>query len=393
VRFTWKIALLLCAVMSLLLVPMAGVVSGASYPLPPSNAAIQDALEYLRGQQGADGSIGGFGDSAFACIAIAAAGEDPNTWENGGPSLVEYLKDGPSDVSGEFNMGTFLARMVLAAVAAGESPSAFGSWSGSNAGVTITNGNYLAALKSLHDGTQFLQDLMPDPDSAETLNDDFWAVRALIAAGESPYSSMVQSTVQHIINYQEADGGWTWGTPSHTWYAPDSTDVDNTAAAIVALCLGGHEGSAAVQDGLDFMRTYHDNSGGFVSIWSGVNVQTTAWAVDAIAANGQDPGAGEWTPLASSPVDYLLSSQLADGSFGGMVRSTADTVLALVGAPRHETSGPAPVTVGGEALRIDKAAVLALPLVALCGLTVMVLVVFRSRFSRFVRTRYCSRTR
>lgn len=135
--------------MSLLLVPMAGVVSAASYPLPPSNSAIQEALSYLRGQQGADGSIGGFGDSAFACIAIAAAGEDPNTWENGGMSLVDYLKDGPSDVSGEFNMGTFLARMVLAAVAAGESPSAFGSWSGSNAGVTITSGDYLDALKSL----------------------------------------------------------------------------------------------------------------------------------------------------------------------------------------------------------------------------------------------------
>ena len=380
-RFTWKFALPLGAVMSLLLVPMAGVVSGASYPLPPSNVAIQDALAYLRGQQAADGSIGGFGDSAFACIAIAAAGEDPNTWENGGPSLVDYLKDGPSDVSGEFNMGTFLARMVLAAVAAGESPSAFGGWSGSNAGVTITNGDYLAALKSLHDGAQFLQDLTGDPDSAETLNDDFWAVRALIAAGESPYSSMVQSTVQHIINYQEADGGWTWGTPGHTWYSPDSTDVDNTAAAVVALCLGGAEDSAAVRDGLDYMRANQDVSGGFGSIWMGVNVQSTAWAVDAIGAGGENPGGILWTPVSSGPIDYLLMSQETDGSFGGMIRSTSDAIVALVGA-YYLSPGPAtPASVGGEALAPDKVGVLLAPALAVLGVLLLVAGILRRRFA------------
>ena len=380
-RFTWKIALLLCAVMSLLLVPMAGVVSAASYPLPPSNSAIQDALSYLRGQQAADGSIGGFGDSAFACIAIAAAGEDPNTWENGGPSLVDYLKDGPSDVSGEFNMGTFLARMVLAAVAAGEPPAAFGSWSGSNAGVTITNGDYLAALKSLHDGAQFLQDLTGDPDSAETLNDDFWAVRALIAAGEPPYSSMVQSTVQHIINFQEADGGWTWGTPGHTWYSPDSTDVDNTAAAVVALCLGGAEDSAAVRDGLDYMRANQDVSGGFGSIWMDVNVQSTAWAVDAIGAGGENPGGILWTPVSSGPIDYLLMSQETDGSFGGMIRSTSDAIVALVGAYYLSPNPATPASVGGEALAPDKVGVLLAPVLAVSGVLLLLAGILRRRFT------------
>jgi hypothetical protein len=293
------------------------------------------------------------------------------TGRTGGDSLVDYLKDGPSDVSGEFNMGTFLARMVLAAVAAGESPAAFGSWSGSNAGVTITNGDYLSALKSLHDGTQFLQDLTGDPDSAETLNDDFWAVRALIAAGESPYSSMVQSTVQHIINYQEADGGWTWGTPGHTWYAPGSTDVDNTAAAIVALCLGGAEDSAAVRDGLDYMRANQDAGGGFGSIWLGVNVQSTAWAVDAIGAGGENPGGSAWTPASSSPIDYLLMSQETDGSFGGMIRSTSDVIVALIGAYYLSPDPAMPASVGGEALAPGKVGVLLAPLLAVSGVLVL----------------------
>ena len=380
-RCFWRTALPLCAVMSLLFVPIAGVVSAASYPLSPSDSAIQDALAYLRGQQAADGSIGGFGDSAFVCIAIGAAGGDPDTWENGGPSLVDYLKAGPSDVSGEFNMGTFLARMVLAAVAAGESPSAFGAWSGSHAGVTITNGDYLAALKSLHDGVQFLQDLTGDPDSAETLNDDFWAVRALIAAGESPLSSIVQTTVQHIIDYQEADGGWTWGMPGHTWYASGSTDVDNTAAALVALCLGGAEGSAAVRDGLEFMRTTQDAGGGFASIWMGVNVQSTAWAVDAIGAGGENPRGSAWTPVSSSPVDYLLTSQEADGSFGGMVRSTSDVTVALVGAYYLSPVVATPASVGGEALLPNKVGVMLAPVLTVSGVLLLLAGILRRRFT------------
>ena len=366
---------------AVILVVCAGPVHAASYPVPPSDDAIQQALDYLRGQQSVDGSIGGFGDSAFACIAIGAAGEDPDAWTNGGPSLVDYLKDGPSDVTGEFNMGTFLARMVLAAVASGEDPSAFGSWSGAHAGVSISNGDYLSALKSLHDGTQFLQDLTGDPDSAETLNDDFWAVRALIAAGESPYSPMVQSAVQFISNNQEADGGWTWGTSGHTWYSPDSTDADNTAAAVVALSLGGESDSDTVRDGLDFLRANQDVSGGMTSFWLGVNVQSTAWSVDAIAASGQNPAGSAWTPVSDSPVDYLLSAQEVDGSFGGMIRSTSDTIAALVGQNyRSHARAAVPVSVGGEAFVADRFGLLVLPALAVVAV-LMTAFVWR-RFAR-----------
>lgn len=301
------------------------------YPLPSSHPAVQDALDYLREQQSADGSIGGFSDSAWACIAIAAAGEDPNDWENGGSSLVAYLQQGPPEPFDEFNMCTFLSRMVLAAAAAGEDPLAFGDWSGLHGGVEVVNGDYLSALKSLHDGTQFLQDLTGDPDSAATLNSDFWAVRALMAAGESPGSSLIQSSVNFIIDNQEPDGGWTWGTTEHSYYAPESTDVDNTAAAIVALCLGEHADSDEVQEGLTYLRAYQDESGGFESVWMGVNVQSTAWSVAAIVASGGNPVEPEWMPVGSSPIDSLLNSQEEDGSFGGAVWPTADAIAALVG--------------------------------------------------------------
>ena len=378
-KFPRKCALLLILIL-LPLYPTGMLHADSGYPLSPSVDAIQDALDYLRGQQSADGSIGGFADSAWVCIAISAAGEDPNTWDNGGPSLVDYLKDGPADLSGEFNMGTFLSRMVLAAVASGDDPSAFGSWSGSNAGVNIVNGDYLSALESLYDGSQFLQDLTGDPDSARTLNDDFWAVRALVAAGKSSYSSMTRNVVQHIIDSQEADGGWTWGTPDHTWYTPDSTDVDNTAAAVVALCLGGEAGSNSVMEALAYLRGNQDASGGFVSIWMGVNVDSTAWTVDALGASGDTPRASAWIPVSSGPIDYLLGSQEVDGSFGGTIRSTADTIVALVGGYNRTSTRVAPIAVGGEALAPNWVEVLVPPLAAMVGVLVLMVGLRRLSF-------------
>jgi len=369
----------------LMLIPSGSVSADPGYPVPPSDIAIQDALDYLRAQQAADGSIGGFADSAWVCIAVAAAGENPNTWDNGGSSLVDYLKDGPADLSGEFNMGTFLSRMVLAAVAAGEDPSAFGTWSGSNAGVTIVNGDYLSALESLYNGSQFLQDLTGDPDSAHTLNDDFWAVRALIVAGASPFSSMAHNSAQYIVDFQESDGGWTWGTPDHTWYAPDSTDVDNTAAAVVALCLCRQGSSAAVQDGLSYLEANQDTGGGFGSIWMGVNVQSTAWAVDAIGAAGGNPAGGAWTPDSASPIDYLLASQDTDGSFGGLVRSTSDVIIALVGGYyRTSSSVVEPVAVGGEAFSPAKVGLLLTPLMLMSGCIALGVMLVKRRLSRGV---------
>ena len=368
-KTAWKTVVPVLMALMLLLATASGL-AAASYPLSPSDDAIQDALSYLRSQQSFDGSIGGYADSAWVCIAIAAAGEDPDTWENGGDSLVDFLKSGPpgDDLSGEFNMGTYLARMVLAAVAAGEDPEAFGSWSGSQAGVTITNGDYLGALVSLYDGAQFLQDLTGAADSAETLNDDFWALRAVVAAGESPYSSMVQNTAQFIMANQEDDGGWTWGTPSHTWYMPDATDVDNTAAAIVALCLAKKAGSGAVSDGLDFLQANQDTSGGFIGYWTGVNVMSTAWCVDAIGAAGQHPGGSAWMPDNDSAVDYLLAEQALDGSIGGSIRATSDAVLALVGAYYRAPAAAMPAAVGGEALRPDKTGVLLFPALSVMAL-------------------------
>ncbi len=342
----------IAAVLLSLVLAAPSFVAAALYPLQPGDVVIGRALDYLASQQASDGSIGSYADSAWACIAIAAAGEDPAQWDNGGPSLLQYLKAGHPDVTGEFNMGTFLARMMLVAAAVGEDASAFGSWSGANAGVSVTNGDYLSALLTLHDGEQFLQDLTGDPDSARTLNDDYWALRAIVSTGTPTGSTLVQSTADFIAARQEDDGGWTWATPLHSWYMPDSSDTDNTAAAIVALTMAGRASSQSVRDGLAFLRADQADSGGFTNPWSGVNVQSSVWALDAIASARQDPARAPWAPDGISAVEYVLGSQEPNGSFGDSVRATSDAICALLGQYYH----PGPRSVGGMALPPDKLA-------------------------------------
>jgi len=327
--------LLVCA----LIVPLmaAPALAYASYPLQPNDTEVAGALGYLESIQDPDtGAIGGYGDSAWAVMAIAAAGQDPHDWRD--PSVVDYLKDNAATQAGEINPVTGIARVILAAVAACEDPTAFGEGDETY----VPDGDYVAQLKSFHDGTQFIytgdiweQDANGDWYIAgtytanDTLNDDIWGVMALIAAGESPCcSEVINKSVAFIKSNQNTDGGWSWGV------GQDSM-VDDTAAAIMALIAAGEDPSSdAIVNGLGYLAEYQDvSSGGFYSPWAGINVSSTTWAIDAIVAAGQDPTSPDWTKDAN-PIDYLLDQQQTDGSFlPNPVRDTSYAIVALLGKP------------------------------------------------------------
>ena len=111
------------------------VMAAASYPLTASDNQVADALDYLRGVQSSDGSIGSFASSAWVAMAIAAAGEDPNTWQkDSGPSIVDYLATNAATA----NSAADYARMAMAAVAAGAEPESFGG----RDFVTLLRGEY-----------------------------------------------------------------------------------------------------------------------------------------------------------------------------------------------------------------------------------------------------------
>ncbi len=304
--------LCLTIVMAALLPAIMAAPAGAwtTYPLTTSDAEVFNALNYLRGAQGTDGNIGGFGSSAWVVMAIAAAGEDPDTWNAGGPSVVDYLAANASEAASASDY----ARMILAIVAADEDPTSFGGR------------DFVSLLHAEYNASQI--------GNPSFLNDDFWGVMALIAAGTASSNTTVVDSVAFIKTNQNVDGGWSWGVGQ-------DSDVDDTAAAIMALIAAGEaQGSTAIQDGLAYIKSQQMDNGGFQS-WGSTNAGTDAWGIDAIVAAGQDPTAAAWlSGTGNSSVDDLLSFQTVSGSFDWQVgnplspeKMTADAIIALLGQP------------------------------------------------------------
>jgi len=310
-RFTTVISLLVAC--ALLLVPLlsAPVLGAVSYPFQNSDSEVADALDYLGGEQDTDGSIGGFELSAWVIMAIATAEEDPHDWKVGdNPSIVDYLAANVSSAASS----TDYSRTLLAIAAADEDPTNFGGR------------DFVSLLEATYDGTQIGDDSL--------LNDDFFGVMGLIAAGESPSSETIANPVTFIKDNQNTDGGWSWGVGA-------ASDVDMTASAIMALIASGEsQSSAAITDALAYIKSTHVDSGGFES-WGATNSATDSWGIDSIVAAGQDPTSTDWTSgTGNTPVDDLVSFQNPDGSFNWTAGTlsnpllmTAYAIPALLGEP------------------------------------------------------------
>jgi hypothetical protein len=281
------------------------------YPLTPADAPVADALGYLQGQQQADGAIGSFADSAWVVMAAAAAGEDPNTWDAGGDSIVDYLAANVASAT----LTTDYARMVLAITAADQDPTNFGGT------------DFIDLLEAAYDGSQI--------GSTSALNDDAWGIMALVSAGIDPSEPIIANSATFIKTNQNADGGWGWAVGQ-------ASDPDSTAAPIMALVAAGEStSSSAIQDALAFIKSTQVDSGGFEA-WGATNADTDAWCIAAIVAAGDDPTAVEWqSGTGNDPVDSLISFQNPDGSFNwqignpgaAIVKTTACAAQALLGQP------------------------------------------------------------
>ncbi|MDY6893688.1 MAG: prenyltransferase/squalene oxidase repeat-containing protein [Chloroflexota bacterium] len=302
------IALIVVLLVSIPGIP--GALAYAPYPLQPTDTEVANALDHLRGIQEANGCISDFSTSAWVTMAIAAAGEDPNSWSAGGNSIVDYLAANSASASSVNDY----ARMVLAIVAANADPADFG-------GV-----DFVALIDDAYDGTQI-------GDSA-LLNDDFWGVMALTAAGRSQSSQLVTNVVDFIKTNQNADGGWSWGVGA-------DSDVDDTAAAIMALIAAGEsQGTNVIQDGLSYIKSMQMDNGGFES-WGDTNSATDSWGINSIVAAGQTPTSAYWqSGNGTDPVDDLLTFQNPDGSFNwqpatpsNMAMMAAFAIPALVAEP------------------------------------------------------------
>ena len=159
-----------------------------------------------------------------------------------------------------------------------------------------------------------------------------WAVLGAQALGDAVPDAAIQS----VLDRAQPDGGWEW---SAGWGA----DTNTTALAVQALRAAGlPTDDPAIQAAVAFLRTAQAADGGFVydpaSAESGSDVNSTAYAIQALIAAGEDPAGETWRVEGISPLDYLLNAQLADGSFewqpgtGVNPLSTQQAATALLGA-------------------------------------------------------------
>jgi len=246
-----------------------------TYPLVPIDIEIQNALQYLKNQQGEDGSIAGITVSSWAAIAIASANEDLSNWTN----LIKYLKMKSSLLDPE--KATDWERHTLAIVACNENPRDF-------AGI-----DFVAKILQFYDGNQI--------GDIANIYDDSFGILSLISSGIDKNETVIKNTKQYILNAQDTNGGWG--------------DADSTAAAIIALISAGQKNdSNEIINALSFLKTLQHNNGGFHS-WGDSNAASTSWTTMALLASGEDPTSHKWTINQNNPISYLLGLQQDTGGF------------------------------------------------------------------------------
>ncbi|MBN2602840.1 MAG: hypothetical protein JXA91_01750 [Candidatus Thermoplasmatota archaeon] len=246
-----------------------------NFPFKPTDVVIVKSLNFLRKQQTEEGSIGSYFVSTWGAMAISSAEEDFSNWTN----LVDYLENHTNYI--DLTKATDLERLTMAIVSCDKDPRNF-------SGI-----DFVARIKDFFDGSQI--------SGNSDILDDIFGILALISSGVKKDSSIIQTLCNYVKNKEYENGGWG--------------NVDTTAVAIMALISSGEDkNSEIIEKAIAFIKTKQNENGGF-ELWGNTNTATTAWAVQAIVAVGENPTSIYWKKNGSCPIDYLLNLQQDDGSF------------------------------------------------------------------------------
>jgi Prenyltransferase and squalene oxidase repeat len=277
-EFRWRVAPAAPIVLAALL--------AASLAAPPGAdaAGTAGARTYLERQQNADGGYGATPTAssnvdmtAWAMLGLEAANRNPLDMRRGGRSPVDFLRLRAADIRSVPD----LEKVILALAGAGVSPRGFGGQ------------DLVAELRSKRDR---------DGSFAGYVDLTAFGVFALKATGAS--GEDLARSGRWLRDAQGSDGGWGLkpGQPS----TPDST---GSALQAVALTDRG----SATSQGVGFLRRAQSSDGGWALYGGGTNTQSTAWAVQGLAAAGTDPGSV--SSGGRSPFSYLAARQAADGHY------------------------------------------------------------------------------
>lgn len=278
---------------------------------PPARAiAAATALEWLRPLQNA--SNGGYGDSLGGAVevlmAVGASSVAGAEWRTDAdaPSLADFLR----------RLGRGFADDNVAAAG--------------KLAVALTAADACRPARLPTPGDFF------DPSIGAYAPDagfNVWGILGTAALSETVPASAVEA----LTAQQQPNGGWEW-------QAGFGADTNTTALAIQALiAAGAAPGDPAVAAALDFLQTAQQPDGGFVYNPAapdlGSDANSTAYAVQALVAAGEDTAGERWTVEDVTAYDFLLSLQQPDGSLvwqagtPANLLATAQAIPALLGRP------------------------------------------------------------
>jgi hypothetical protein len=280
-------------------------------PAPVALAA-GTALEWLAGQQAADGGYGGAGGTVETLLAAAGNGAGANqvgAWR-AGPAGLSLADAALRDLAAYTRSGAAAAGKGTAALAA--------------AGLCLPP--TAARPHAFYDEAPGTFSPQSGPNA--------WGMLGVLGAGEAlPAGAAAGLMVQALPS-----GGWEWAPG---WGA----DTNATALAVQALLAAGEPVTAtAVQRGLAYMKSAQNSDGGFAyALTAGTpgpsDTNSTAYVVQALIAAGEEVDGAVWSVGGRSPIDYLLSMRNADGSFawqaggGANLLATQQAIPALLGRP------------------------------------------------------------
>ena len=284
--------------------------------LPVLAAANTDAaLEYLKSQQNADGGFGsGFspdsavGSTADAMLAILSVGGDLAAFDQGGNTPLTYLAANAASVV----TGGDLAKLIMAATAAGENPRRLG-------GV-----DSVAKLEAMIGADGKIG------GATDTFVGHTLAVLALASAGR-PIPAAAVDTIKAA---QQDSGSWAWDGSTET-----AGDTNTTAFAVQALIAAGEAAdSDEIAAALAYYKEIHNDDGGWPyqnpsEYGIATDANSTAVVVQALVAAGQDPAGAEWTSgEGNTPLVALEALQNESGAFRWQDAVADDNLLATVQA-------------------------------------------------------------
>lgn len=249
--------------------------------LPATDAVLKGAA-FIKTVQRPDGGYAESpGQSIDAIIAVRAAGYDPRLDVQNGKTPADWLIANAPAITSPASA----AKAALGAKALGLDPKNVG---GTNL-IAVAQAGYDAETGAYADNA-FSQSV---------------AILGLACTGNQPGAKAADNLKAAAVQ----GGGWGFG---------GFADPDTTAIAIQALLAAGvPRTDEAISKGLAWLKANQGNDGGWGYDPAESNTSSTAFAIQALLALGEDPESAAYTKNGVTPVQYLLSQQLPDGSFTG----------------------------------------------------------------------------